>query len=62
MAINTILLDENNENVVILQNDSFLFTLEKGKVCRRPVRPNFQIYSKRLTDFRSNQGPWQQKQ
>lgn len=31
-AINSILLDENNENVVILQNDSFLFVLEKGNV------------------------------
>ncbi|XP_037034605.1 U3 small nucleolar RNA-associated protein 4 homolog [Bradysia coprophila] len=30
-AINNILLDENNENVVILQNDSFLFVLEKTK-------------------------------
>ncbi|KAG4075374.1 hypothetical protein HA402_003165 [Bradysia odoriphaga] len=30
-AINNILLDEKNENVVILQNDSFLFVLEKTK-------------------------------
>lgn len=30
-AINNILLDENNENVVTLQNDSFLFVLEKDK-------------------------------
>lgn len=37
-VIKNILLDENNENVVVLQNDSTLFVLEKAQVKRKKNR------------------------
>lgn len=47
-AINNILLNENNENVVILQNDSFLFVLKNDTVIKA-TDDYSRIFYQRLT-------------